>query len=1231
MKKVSHFVILAFFPLLLFSATALAQISQGGMPLSLQVSEKESLSIVPFEKMPEVNVTKFIEEDKTADLQKDIPWRFGIVHQVSINPSNSGTWDILPDGTKIWRLGINCPSALSVNVMFNEFILPKGAKLFVYAADKDEMLGAFTDFNNQEDGYFAVSFIFSENIIIEYNEPKSVEFSGILNLAEITHGYRTFMDYAKAFGGSGSCNKNVACPEAAGMEDQIRSVAMLATSNGVSNGFCSGSLINNTANDGTPYFLSANHCYSAPGGVFFIFNWQSATCANPSTSPSFQSISGATDKARNAASDFWLMQLNATPPANYNVYYSGWNRTTSTSLSEKIWGIHHPSGDIKKISWANGGVTTSAYGGGTGTTHWRVVSWSDGTTTEGGSSGSPLFDASGKIIGQLHGGAAACGNTLSDYYGKLGVSWVGGGTNATRLSNWLDPSNSGVTSIEGYDPNAISVEVDAQMLSINAPAAEYLAPQSITPSVVVKNRGTNNLTAATVSYTLNGGAAVNVEWTGNLASNATATVTFPAIDIVAGNHTFVATVTVANDAIAANNNLTRNFTVHNCGATAALPFNEGFEGGALPGCWSQEHVIGTINWQFGAGNGGSNPASAYQGTKNAYFKVTTSADKGKKTRIITPKLGLAAYMDVQLKFYYQNQVWVSDQDILRVFYKNSSTGTWTLLNTYSTNVTSWTLVTISIPNGVVTDDFYIAFEAEAQWGYGVCIDEVSVTGTPAGTYANFTGTPTTIEVGQSVTFTDVSGGGAITSWSWNFGQGASPSTATGQGPHIVSYNTVGLKTVSLTINDNIVHTKNNYINVTPSCAEAISSFPHLESFEGTFTPTCWALENTSANTWVQTSGYTIAGTTPITVNAQSGTKFAYVQWLAQNQNEKLISPKFNFTGKIPTINFWFNGSYHWSVVNPNCDLNLLVSVNNGPWTKVWTETDHPQYTSTSINYTWLNTQLQLNGYVNQNNVRFMFQYTGNDGANFGIDNIVINGITVITNYTITASAGTGGTITPSGSVVVAEGNSQTFTIAPSVGYAIADVLVNGSSVGAVTEYTFSNVMSNHTIAASFAPITYTLAVDIVGNGSVTVNGNSYNQPVTINHGLTANVVATATEGWAFANWSGDLVSTLATESIVMTGNKAITATFTETTSIGSYLLANINIYPNPFGNKLNINNVEHVKVITFTNVVGQKVAEYTPNGQSNVSIETGRLAKGIYMVTFRSFSGEKVMRKIVKQ
>jgi lysyl endopeptidase len=543
-----------------FTTTLTAQISQGGTPLSFKPDDKISLSEIPFKVMSSVDVEALKKEDVYNDQIKDIPWRFGENIMVNLNPKNSGTWDVLKDGSKLWRLGITSKGALTINLTFDNYKLPKGATLFIYNTDKTEVIGAFTDFNNQEDRYFATTLIRGESVIIEYYEPAHAEFSGELNLWRVTHGYRGVSDFEKSFGESGACNVNAVCSQGDPIRDQIRSVAMLVIGG---SGFCTGALINNTNNDGTPYLLSANHCYTTPGTVVFWFNWQSATCSNPGTSPAHNSVSGATDKAKYATSDFWLMQLNTAPPAEYNIFYSGWNHTTDANIATKVWGIHHPSGDIKKISWEDDGVTTSAYLGatGSGTDHWRIDSWSDGTTTEPGSSGSPLFDTQGRIIGQLHGGWAACGNTDPDYYGKLGISWTGGGTNATRLSNWLDPAATGAVTLDGYDPNTPTFAVDGAMNEIVIPTVTYTDTIHIIPTVIISNEGTDALTDATITYIIDGTNEVTYNWTGSLNTNEMDSIKFPEIKLEYGDHVFVSKITVVDDENPENDSLVINYTV----------------------------------------------------------------------------------------------------------------------------------------------------------------------------------------------------------------------------------------------------------------------------------------------------------------------------------------------------------------------------------------------------------------------------------------------------------------------------------------------------------------------------------------------------------------------------------------------------------------------------------------------------------------------------------------------
>ncbi len=145
------------------------------------------------------------------------------------------------------------------------------------------------------------------------------------------------------------------------------------------------------------------------------------------------------------------------------------------------------------------------------------------------------------------------------------------------------------------------------------------------------------------------------------------------------------------------------------------------------------------------------------------------------------------------------------------------------------------------------------------------------------------------------------------------------------------------------------------------------------------------------------------------------------------------------------------------------------------------------------------------------------------------------------SYTITASAGTGGSISPSGPVSVSQGASQTFTITPNTGYSIADVKVDNTSVGAVTSYTFSNVTAAHTIQASFSPITYTIASSAGSGGSISPAGS-----VSVSHGASQTFNITPNTGSHIANVTVDGVSQGAISSYTftaVTANHTISASF----------------------------------------------------------------------------------------
>ena len=398
--------------------------------------------------LPAFDIQKFIEEDemeRTSSQQK--PYRFANPISVDFNMNTHGTWNINDDGSSIWQFRIESPGAHSLNVIYDRFNIPEGAEFFVYSEDREMVLGAFTNYNHKPHGGFSTAPVVGDVIILEYNEPASPEFSGEISIDIVAHDYRdVFFNEERGYGDSGSCNNNVNCAVGDDWRDEIRSVAMILTSGG--SRLCTGSLVNNTSQDLAPYFLTANHCLGGNNSWIFMFNYESPSCNNQN-GPTNMTVSGSSLLANSSTSDFALLLLNETPPESYNVHYAGWDVSGSTPSIPV--GIHHPSGDIKKISFDYNNASNSG-------NYWDVNNWEDGTT-EPGSSGSPLFDGvTQRIIGQLYGGTASCTSITYDTYGKTSTSWNLG------MSNYLDPNNTGASFINGID----AIDLPDPELSYNA-------------------------------------------------------------------------------------------------------------------------------------------------------------------------------------------------------------------------------------------------------------------------------------------------------------------------------------------------------------------------------------------------------------------------------------------------------------------------------------------------------------------------------------------------------------------------------------------------------------------------------------------------------------------------------------------------------------------------------------------------------------------------------------------
>lgn len=357
------------------------------------------------------------------------------------------------------RIRLMVKGAKGLILYFRKLELPTGTIMYCNSGPKGSLLRV--EKSMLTGGPVSLPLIEGENVDLVWEIPEGqlnslhVELSGvgIVLIPENT-----------TMGGSGACEVNVNCDEGAAWKDQRDAVVRILVRNQQSVYWCTGVLVNNTARDKTPYILTANHCGKGASRENvaqwqFFFNYESEECPNPIIEPERKLTIGGRKMAAsdlsngNLGSDFYLLTLMQGIPAGARAYFAGWSRINEGAQQGVC--IHHPQGDLKKISTFTSPVVSSNWEAIPGT-HWKVV-WSATANghgvTEGGSSGSPLFNSEGLIVGTLTGGQASCDSSSlnqPDYFGKFSYHWDGNGdADSLRLSPFLDPLNTGVSVFEG--------------------------------------------------------------------------------------------------------------------------------------------------------------------------------------------------------------------------------------------------------------------------------------------------------------------------------------------------------------------------------------------------------------------------------------------------------------------------------------------------------------------------------------------------------------------------------------------------------------------------------------------------------------------------------------------------------------------------------------------------------------------------------------------------------------
>jgi lysyl endopeptidase len=522
----------------------------------------ESLNTIRPHKLASFDIKKLMDEDKINDKDKSIPWRFGQEIYVGHSTNEVGEWTKLPNGDRIWRMTYKSEGAYTLNFMFDMFWIPEGATLYIYNNEKNDLIRPFTHHNNNPKEVLGTWLVNGDQAWIEYYQPANVAGEAKLTVGSVIHGYRTAETYRRALNDSGACNHDVDCDispssdpfEIDTRKEEVKKASgMLVTGN---TGFCSGTLVNNTNNDGTPYFLTANHCGGGEAGWAFRFNWRSPnpSCGafTNSTNGSFnQTVSGSILRAASSQSDSELVEITDASFFNNNpdVVWSGWNRSLSY-VPTINFGVHHPSGDIQKTCREDDGAYRQVvnFFGNSNTQMWFIDEWELGVT-EPGSSGSGLFNEVGHLIGVLSGGSAACSGTSDnggvDFYGRFDVAWNFGSSASSRLRDWLDPANTGVTTL-GLFPSLAEFDIDA---TVNAGSSieSIICQEDFLPQVTLINLGGFTLTSADVVYSLDSGSDTVLNWTGSLATNEEIVLAVPVYsNLSSGAHTFAASVTNPN-------------------------------------------------------------------------------------------------------------------------------------------------------------------------------------------------------------------------------------------------------------------------------------------------------------------------------------------------------------------------------------------------------------------------------------------------------------------------------------------------------------------------------------------------------------------------------------------------------------------------------------------------------------------------------------------------------------
>ncbi len=355
-----------------------------------------------------------------------------------------------------WTAGVSSPGATALRLNLTNVHLPVGASLAIYNL-RGEAYGPYTLDGINKTGEFWTHTISGDQAFVRLSMEGKAAFPSQnpinFTIARVAHIGPRFQvagalnpSAEKAFCGfNESCVENGGCydnSDWAQMDNTKDGVAHIQFISGGSSFICSGGLINDTdSSSQTPLFLTANHCLStnAEAGSMEAF-WQFASacggsCYNPNGA--VPRTNGATLLSTSVTGDYTLLRLNQNAPSGTT--FLGWSASpVANSNGQDLFRISHPKGAPQAYSRHDVSTSIGTCGS------WPRGSWIYSTdavgATEGGSSGSPVLNAAGQVVGQLSGGcgpnpSAACDNRNATVDGALAGYF-------NRVEEWLDPDTS---------------------------------------------------------------------------------------------------------------------------------------------------------------------------------------------------------------------------------------------------------------------------------------------------------------------------------------------------------------------------------------------------------------------------------------------------------------------------------------------------------------------------------------------------------------------------------------------------------------------------------------------------------------------------------------------------------------------------------------------------------------------------------------------------------------------